>query len=131
MDQNTTKQIKVMAVEDDPFISRVLIDDLTKAGYSVSSTQNGSEALSLAEKSLPDIITLDLVLPGTSGKEILAALKKHDKLKLIPVIIFSNLSSPVDEKETMDLGAAKYLIKVETEFPELDKIIRTLVPKPL
>lgn len=129
MTVDAPEKIKVMVVEDDRFIGQVLISDLTKGGYAVASTQNGAEALALAEKFLPDLITLDLVLPGLSGKEILAALKKSPSVQHVPVIVFTNLSSEIDKKEVMELGAARYMIKVATEFPELDKTIKALVPK--
>lgn len=122
-------EIKVLLVEDDPFISKILITSLSKNGCIPYSTQNGSEAITLAEQYGPNIILLDLMLPGMSGEEILTVLKQHDTLKNIPVIVFTNRSEESDKKKVLDLGAALYLVKATTKLSELTEIIKKLASK--
>ncbi len=128
-DSSVKPKIKVLLAEDDPLISQVLADDLGWHGFVLTATKNGAEVISLAEQHEPDVIILDLLLPGMNGKEILVLLKKHEKLKQIPVIVFSNLSQESDKKEAMELGAAKYFIKVFMDLAELRAAIEQLTKK--
>jgi CheY-like chemotaxis protein len=79
----------VLVVEDERSIARLLDRILSRAGYAVLLAQTGQEALALAIERQPDVITLDLILPGLSGEETLAALKAEKRTRAIPVIVIS------------------------------------------
>jgi CheY-like chemotaxis protein len=79
----------VLVVEDERSIARLLDRILSRAGYAVLLAQTGQEALALAIERQPDVITLDLILPGLSGEETLAALKADERTRAIPVIVIS------------------------------------------
>jgi CheY-like chemotaxis protein len=79
----------VLVVEDERSIARLLDRILSRAGYAVVLAQTGQEALALAIERQPDVITLDLILPGLSGEETLAALKADERTGAIPVIVIS------------------------------------------
>ena len=78
---------KIAVVEDDPFLSRAFLLKLNKSGFDTVSIKDGQEAVGIIGREVPDFILLDLMLPGKSGFEILADLKKDEKLKNIPVFI--------------------------------------------
>lgn len=95
----------IAVIEDDVYIGNLLQEALSGEGYSVIRAYSGTEALLLLEKKHPDLILLDLMLPGLSGEELLPLLKK------IPVIIVS-AKADVNDKTTLLLeGAADYVTK--------------------
>ncbi|MGN0513728.1 MAG: response regulator transcription factor, partial [Lachnospiraceae bacterium] len=96
---------KILIVDDDPSIGNLLQEALTGAGYCTMRAYSGTEALWVVTNTKPDLILLDLMLPGLSGEELLP------KLKEIPVIV---LSAKVDVDNKVDLllgGAADYVTK--------------------
>ena len=119
-------EVKVLIVEDDPFISKILITSLSKNGCVPYSTNDGNEAIGLAEQYMPNVIILDLMLPGMNGEDILILLKKHNTLKDIPVIVFTNRSEDTDKKRVMDLGAALFFIKATTRLTDLTGTIKKI-----
>lgn len=102
---------KILSVEDDEFLSAVLIKKFTTEGMSTYHATNAPDALAIAQNEHPDIILLDLILPDTSGFDILKALKEKPETKDIPVIILSNLSQQDDMSTAHKLGAAKFIVK--------------------
>ena len=95
----------ILVIDDDMQISNLLQEVLTGAGYGVLRAYSGTEALMLLERRKPDLVLLDLMLPGLSGEEVLP------KLAGIPVIV---VSAKVDVRNKIDLllgGAADYLTK--------------------
>lgn len=105
------KKSKVLIVEDDEFLRVLTAKRLEKEDYSVSVAVDGESALTVASETQPDLILLDLLLPGLNGFEVLGQFKKDDKLKSIPVIVFSNLGQKEDIEKAQKLGAVDYLIK--------------------
>ncbi|MCI8373114.1 MAG: response regulator transcription factor [Lachnospiraceae bacterium] len=96
---------KILIIEDDPYIGTLLEEALSKENYLVSRAYSGTEALLVLSGAKPDVILLDLMLPGLSGEELLP------KLQGIPVII---VSAKVDIDQKVDLllgGAADYITK--------------------
>jgi len=83
--------------------------------------------LEAVEKSQPDIILLDLVLPKLTGFEVLEKIKSQDKLKKIPVILLTNLSQKSDVEKGLKLGADDYLIKAHFMPSEVVSKIKQLV----
>jgi len=106
---------KVLLVEDDPLIADLYTTILEVDKFAVETITEGAETLGHALKNLPDLIVLDLMMPHTSGFEVLEALKAEEKTKDIPVIIFSNLLDSAIEKEVIDKGAARFAIK--SDYP--------------
>jgi DNA-binding response OmpR family regulator len=104
------KPIKIVLVEDDIFVSKAYIFFLTNAGYDVTHVDNGLEVLDTVKKAKPNIILLDLIIPGLNGFEVLAKLKKSAHKK-IPVVVVSNLGQESDEQLCRSLGAVDYIIK--------------------
>lgn len=110
---------KVLLVEDDPFIRDLTSIKLTEQSYAVLVASDGESVLELVKKEMPDVILLDLDLPGMTGIEVLRQLKTDAGLKDIPVIIFSNNDDEQVRKEATELGMAGFFIKVSTAFEDL------------
>jgi len=107
--ENTTK---ILAVDDDKTIRRILESVLTKHGYQVMTASNGKKCLSITQTVVPDLILLDVQMPEMDGFETLKHLKANSKTKDIPVII---LTAAAKDAQSIDagltLGADEYLIK--------------------
>lgn len=101
---------KVLLVEDSKFLRIANERALTKAGYQVLTAVDGEEALLAAERELPNVIVLDMLLPKISGPEVLKALKKNAATQRIPVLVLTSLSQK-NEKKLVREGAAAYFEK--------------------
>ena len=96
---------RILIVDDDPCVSDLLNELLSKEGYGVLRAYSGTEAVTLLERERPDLILLDLMLPGLSGEEVLK------KIAGIPVIVVS-AKAGVDDKVALLLGGAQdYITK--------------------
>ena len=95
----------ICVIDDDVYISDMLSEVLTKNGYRVIRAYSGTEAVMLLSKETPDLILLDLMLPGISGEEVL----KH--IKDIPVIVLSAKADIADKVGLLLSGAADYMTK--------------------
>ena len=102
---------KILIVDDEPDILRATKVRLMSFGYEVITASDGKEGIDLLRKDMPDLILLDLRLPHMDGDKICVILKADDKLKAIPVIIFTASSDPTTSKKVKDSGAEGYLIK--------------------
>lgn len=95
----------ILIIDDDAFIGNMLEETLTKEGYAVLRAYSGTEALLLLSSRRPDLILLDLMLPGLSGEEVLP------KLSGIPVIVVSAKIDVSDKVQLLLGGAADYITK--------------------
>jgi len=114
-----------MVVEDDSFVLDIYQTKLTQENFNVISATNGLEAMKKLEeeKTKPDLMLLDIVMPYMDGLEVLRKIKNNDKLKDIPVILLTNLSQKEKVDEGLFLGANDYLIKSHfTPSEVLEKI---------
>ncbi len=102
----------ILIIDDDVFIGNMLEETLSKKGYSVTRAYSGTEALLLLPSNQPDLILLDLMLPGLSGEEVL------QQIKNIPVIVIS-AKSGIDDKVGLLLGGAIDYITKPFDMKEL------------
>ena len=102
---------KILVVEDELDIVRMLEYNLKKEGFRVASCRDGDDALGAATKEQPDLILLDLMLPGIDGLEVCKALKKESKTSSIPVIMLTAKSQESDKIVGLELGADDYVSK--------------------
>ena len=98
----------VLVIDDDPIVLDLMERYLSKEGFRVETASGGEEGLKLAGQLHPDAITLDVVMPGMDGWEVLSALKANPDLADIPVIMFTIVD---DKNKGYTLGASDYLIK--------------------
>ena len=120
---------KILIIEDDRFLLKIYSDRLRREGFDVIGSITGIEGLSKAQSENPDVIILDIVLPGKNGFEVLSDLKLDQNTKNIPVIILSNLGQDSDVKKGLKLGAVTYLIKTEFPVSQLPGIIKKQLVK--
>jgi len=115
----------ILVVEDNPQAAKLLSLYLNQAGYKVLTARNGSEALMLAARCHPMVITLDLMLPDMDGWQVLSELKSMPNTRNIPVMIVSVLDRQV---LGFHLGASGYLVK-PVDRAELLYALRRCIPK--
>src|SRR3989344_7105682 len=102
---------KVLLVEDDDFLSDLIYRRMIAGKYECIRASNGEDAIKLVAEQKPDIVLLDVLLPGIDGFEILRRLKAEESSRKIPVIFLSNLGQKDDLEKGKKLGAVKFLIK--------------------
>jgi DNA-binding response OmpR family regulator len=105
------KNLKVLIVEDDTFLLNIYSNQLESAGFNVFAAEDGEKGLKIAKKEKPNLILLDILLPGKDGFEVLKELKSLKDTKNIAVILLTNLSQKADLEKGLSLGANDYLIK--------------------
>lgn len=103
--------INILVVEDERLIARLLKDILEVEGYQTVSILNGEEAIQFALREAPQLIILDIMLPGIDGYEVIRRLREHPKCMHIPIIVLSAFSSPANKAHAFDLGVDCYITK--------------------
>ncbi len=117
----------ILIIEDDKFLRELIAQKLRKEGYEVSEAVNGEEGIKKVQEEKPDLVLLDLILPGIDGFEVLSKFRDDPGLAQIPVIILSNLGQKEDIERGIKLGAVDYLIKAHFTPKEIvDKIKNAL-----
>ena len=102
---------KILIVEDEKDIVKMLEYNLKKEGFRTISAQDGEDALEYAIREHPDLIILDLMLPGMDGLEVCKELKKETKTALIPMIMLTAKAQESDKVVGLELGADDYVTK--------------------
>jgi two-component system, OmpR family, phosphate regulon response regulator PhoB len=102
---------RILVVDDEPDITALVAYHLAKAGFRVSTANTGPDALKAAREERPDIVILDLMLPGVSGYDVLAELRKRDETKDVGVILLTARREETDRIRGLSLGADDYLTK--------------------
>lgn len=102
---------RILVVDDEPDITALVAYHLAKAGFRVSTAANGPDALKAAREEKPDIVILDLMLPGISGYDILAELRKREETRDVGVILLTARREETDRIRGLTLGADDYLTK--------------------
>ncbi|GIW67464.1 MAG: response regulator [Candidatus Parcubacteria bacterium] len=116
--------MKILLVDDDKFLSRVLEKKLSYEGFEVITAIDGDEALEKVITEKPDLILLDIILPKKGGFVILENIKKDPELKQLPVLIISNLGQEEDVKKGLSLGAAEYFVKAKVSIDDIIKKVK-------
>lgn len=114
---------KILWVEDDKFLGNILVKKFETSGHTVLKATNGEEAFGILNNETPDVIVLDILLPGMSGFEVLQKLRMSEPLKKVPVLMLSNMNKPSDIEKAKALGAQKFLVKAAVS---LDEIVREI-----
>lgn len=115
---------KILIIEDDRFLRELISKKLVKEGFEVSDAIDGEEGIKKIKSEKPDLILLDLILPGIDGFEVLSKMKDDPAVSSLPVIILSNLGQKEDVEKGLKLGAVDYLIKAHFTPGEIIEKIR-------
>jgi twitching motility two-component system response regulator PilH len=116
---------RILVVDDSPTERFFISDLLVKNGYLVSMAESGEDGLAQAKQSLPDLIIMDIIMPGMNGFQATRALSKDDATKHIPVIMCTTKDQETDKVWGMRQGAKAYMVK-PVNPDELLKQIRDL-----
>ena len=110
---------KIMWVEDDVFLSDIITKKCETNSCELLHAINYEETFELLKEGTPDVIILDILLPGKNGYEILEELRKLPQTKDLPIIILSNFGQKEEIEKGLKLGADKYLIKATLTLDEI------------
>lgn len=102
---------KILLVDDEEDILELVRYNLDKEGYATVSAMTGEQALEIARKSIPDLIVLDLMLPGIDGLEVTRILRKDDETADIPIVMLTAKGEETDIVTGLELGANDYISK--------------------
>lgn len=117
----------ILIIEDDKFLRELIAQKLVNEGYKISEAVDGEEGLEKIKKEKPDLILLDLILPGIDGFAVLIEMKENPAVVQIPVIILSNLGQRDDIEKGLKLGATDYLIKAHFTPAEIIEKIKNIL----
>jgi CheY-like chemotaxis protein len=119
----------LLLVDDDDALAEMYALQLTASGFLVTTARSGVEALALVNDVLPDLIYLDLGLPGMTGLEVLERLRGAPNTAGVPIVILTNFSEPEMMERGKALGAQDYLVKVDTPPAQLAAAAWKWVPR--
>lgn len=118
----------VLVIEDEQFLCELMIKKLENSGFVVRGVFDGEAGLRAVSERRPDLILLDVLLPGIDGFEVLRRLKGGE-FKDIPVVVFSNLSEAKDIERAMKNGASFYIIKAQYSPEQIAYKVREFIGK--
>jgi len=114
---------KVLIAEDDVFLNKVYKVKLKSKNLETIQVYRGDKVMDEARASKPDLIILDVILPGKDGFAVLKELKENQITKDIPVIVLTNLSEESDKNTLLGLGAKQFLTKVNVSINEVVSLV--------
>jgi len=113
---------RILIVDDSPTERHVLNDMLTKSGYEVVASDNGEDAILKAKALKPDLILMDVVMPGLNGFQATRAISRDPDTRAIPIILCTSKSQETDKIWGMRQGARDYIVKPVNRDELLEKI---------
>ena len=104
-------EVTVLLVDDNPQNLKVLYETLKDKGYRLLIANEGEKALDLAHRHHPEVILLDIMMPGATGLEVLEKIRQMDERKSTPVVILTAKGQDADRQAAFSLGANDFLTK--------------------
>lgn len=124
METRTKMNAKILIAEPDQYIGRAVKEALVKEHFDVATARDGDEAMKMIYSERPDLVLLDLMLPGKNGFEVLEEVQMDEAISSTPVLIYSNLSQESDIEKAKALGASDYLVKTDISMREVVEKVR-------
>lgn len=119
---------KILCVEDDMFLSSLIGKKLGELGATLFSADSGEKAIEIAQSEKPNIILLDILLPGSmDGFDILKKIREDERTEQIKVIILTNLSQKSDIEKGKSFGVSKFLIKATVNLDEVVNEVKAVL----
>src|SRR5689334_1108788 len=103
--------MRILVVDDDPSVRRLVSVQLGLAGHEVHVAENGPAALLMIGHSTPDLVGLDVMMPDLSGWQVVRALRAQERFALLPVLMLTAAAAPTDVQMSYDLGATPVIGK--------------------
>lgn len=122
-------QEHILIIEDDKFLRELISRKLLSDGFKIEEAIDGEEGLRKIEEVKPDLILLDLILPGLDGFEVLERIKDNPSTSAVPVLIFSNLGQRDEIERGLKLGAVDFLVKAHFTPEEIVDKIKIILEK--
>ena len=120
---------KILIIEDDPATQRLVNYSLKQEGYQIITASNGLEGIRKALGELPDLIILDVMLPGMDGFEICYRLRSEPSTANLPILMFSAKAQEIDKDTGIKVGADDYLTKPSAPADIVNHVGRLLAKK--
>lgn len=119
---------RILSVEDDPDFQHLIKTALNQEGFEMQCAYDGPQGRDMALASAPDLILMDMMLPGLSGLELIKLLKENEATRRVPIIVLTAFPAVDDffENEVKSHGAAMYMRK-PVHFDTLAKVIRRIL----
>jgi DNA-binding response OmpR family regulator len=117
---------KVLVIDDDPELRALMTTFLTAKGFEVSSAKNGAEGLAQAQADQPDLIALDLIMPGMDGFAVLQQLREDPVFRDVPIMVLSAMTTSDAHNKAIDAGVRTFVAK-PFDYREIVFKIRTLI----
>lgn len=120
---------RILLVEDDQFLRELMVTKLKREGFSVLVAVDGREGASMIQTERPQLVLLDIILPGLDGFSVLQQTRTSSdpKVATIPIVLLSNLGQDSDVQKGRQLGATDYLIKANLTIDEIIKKVRKYI----
>ncbi len=118
---------KILLIEDDKFLRELMNKKLITLGYDVVTAADGESGLVMIKETKPDVVLLDLILPGINGFEVLEKAKQDPEIAAIPVVILSNLGQGEDIEKGLSLGAKDFLVKAHFTPQEIVNKLKSIL----
>jgi DNA-binding response OmpR family regulator len=123
----TENKKTILIVEDDKFLRELMNQKLLREGFETEEAVDGEQGIQKIKEVKPDLVLLDLILPGIDGFEVLSKIKEDPTLAEIPIIVLSNLGQKDDIERGLQLGAKDYLIKAHFTPGEVIEKIKNIL----
>ena len=121
-----SKTASILVVDDDPEIVTMLSTRLGKRGYKVTTAEDGNRAIELAKRERPDLVLLDVMMPGKSGWEVARALKQDPVTQHVKIVMVTAIGEKTNEITAPIYGADAHVDK-PFEFEKLERVIGQLL----
>lgn len=120
---------RILLVEDDQFLRELMVTKLKREGFTVLVAVDGREGASMIQNERPQLVLLDIILPGLDGFSVLQGTRASldPKVAAIPIVLLSNLGQDSDVQKGRQLGATDYLIKANLTIDEIIKKVRKYI----
>ncbi len=119
---------KILWVEDDRLLSTILARKIESSGFALLKANSGDEAMRFLQAEMPDVIVLDIMLPGMNGMDILQKIKMEERFRKIPIMMLTNLNRQSDIEKAKVLGANKFMVKAAASLDEIINAVNELIP---
>ena len=120
--ENSVDRKRILVVDDEIYIVHILEFSLSMEGFDVITASDGEEALRKIESERPDLMVLDIMMPGMDGYEVCRRVRETKMTSDLPIILLSAKGRPVDRETGMEAGADDYIVKPFSPRRLLDRI---------